>query len=86
MKENLGALPHPKIVSHDSTPHLQLSISRVTKDHTGHGKSLTFLFCFTDRFLFAVSAYSSPRNCAGLSRRTTLKELTQNITGLTALY
>lgn len=33
MKENLGALPHPKTVAHDRIPCLQLSISRVTEDH-----------------------------------------------------
>lgn len=54
MEENPVASSHPEIVARDSTPLLQLSISVVTKDHTGHEKSLTFLFCFTDRFLFAA--------------------------------
>lgn len=54
MEENLVTLSHTEIVACDSTPLLQLNISVVTKDHTGHEKSLTFLFCCTDRFLFAA--------------------------------
>lgn len=47
MEENLVALSHPEIVAGDSTPLLQLNISVVTKDHTGHEKLLAFQFCFT---------------------------------------
>lgn len=83
MEENPVASSHPEIAARDSTPVLQPNISVVTKDHAGHEKSLTFLLCFTERFLLAAPPLVLSKK---QRRRTTLKELIQSITGLTALY
>lgn len=72
MEENPVASSHPETAARDSTPVLQPNISVVTKDHAGHEKSLTFLLCFTERFLLAAPPLVLSKK---QRRRTTLKEL-----------